>query len=165
MIYSQVISNDFFQWSTLRRTPCASPEAPTKTLPSHTHQHPLEIWAARLSRQAATGSARAPVLRTKPSESLPHRKKNFCARHGIASFSDMKLPVQTSILAAFGDPLVVNSVPGTNLRPPLGRAGWLELSADGERRMSLRAICQFCTWHETDAVVSPACSLNAGAPD
>jgi len=136
-------------------------------------QHPLRTWAARLRRQAATGSAPAPVLRTKPSESLPHRESRRAAdsqiraRHGITSFSDMKgintpgpaleyggfasfsapragyftllsrhslrigtrillplrslrwgmnLPVQTYILAVFGAPWVVNSVPGANLR-------------------------------------------------
>ena len=35
-------------------------------------QLPLGTWAARLRRQAALGYAPAPVLRTKPSESLPH---------------------------------------------------------------------------------------------
>ena len=35
-------------------------------------QHPLGIGAAQFLRQAASGYAPAPVLRTKPSESLPH---------------------------------------------------------------------------------------------
>jgi len=39
------------------------------------------------------------------------------ARHGVYSFYYMKLFVQTSILAAFRGHRVVNSVPGTNLRP------------------------------------------------
>ncbi len=36
------------------------------------YQPPFGTRAARLRRQAALGYATAPVLRTKPSESLPH---------------------------------------------------------------------------------------------
>jgi|GEM_PF-3133219 len=37
-------------------------------------QYPQDTWATRLRRQAATGYAPAPVLRTKPCASLPHRE-------------------------------------------------------------------------------------------
>jgi hypothetical protein len=48
-------------------------------------QLPLGTWAARLRRQAALGYAPAPVLRTKPSESLPHPEEpQFRARHESA---------------------------------------------------------------------------------
>ena len=83
-------------------------------------QHPLRIGAARFHRQAASGYAPAPVLRTKPCASLPHRGR-----------CEVPAPTRDSDLRASWPSWV----------------GWPSVQRE-ERRMNLRVVCQFCTWHE-----------------